>query len=497
LCLLLVGCDSAPDTPCDDVSCSGHGACEETEEGGARCDCDEGYEPSTDGLECWGVADGDADADGDGDADTSLDGDVDDADPIDSDLESESDSGEDADLDSSTDAHPLVDRDDDGVPDINDNCPDEPNPGQLDDDDDGLGNLCDNCSDEINPDQRDWDADGVGDACDPTFEPCTGATEEGACRGRISLNGGRRIYYYRNYSVNPGDAGSYPHIHRAVIVQHGNGRTAWSYYNSMATAAESVGALVNTLVLAPHFQTSGDFGGDVPGDHHVWTSSGWKQGDDSTTRPRISSFEVYDRIILERLADRDWYPNLTEVVITGHSAGGQFTQRYAVGTETDDDSDVEHLAFRFVVANPGSYLYIDEHRWDGTSESPSFVFEVPDGTDCDSSYNDYKYGFDDISSGHYMRETSAAERRANFRRRVITYLIGERDVELEDLDTRCPAMLQGENRLRRGQIFFAFMEARHRPHSHDFVLVPGVNHSGRRMYTSATGVEVVFGVSVP
>ncbi|MFQ6092289.1 MAG: hypothetical protein ACE5OR_06345, partial [bacterium] len=59
-----------------------------------------------------------------------------------------------------------VDRDNDGIPDIEDNCPDDPNPDQADRDGDGVGDVCDNCSDVSNPDQADEDNDGVGDFCD-------------------------------------------------------------------------------------------------------------------------------------------------------------------------------------------------------------------------------------------------------------------------------------------------------------------------------------------
>ena len=39
------------------------------------------------------------------------------------------------------------------------------NPSQTDTDDDGLGDLCDNCPGEPNPVQQDCDGDGYGDAC--------------------------------------------------------------------------------------------------------------------------------------------------------------------------------------------------------------------------------------------------------------------------------------------------------------------------------------------
>lgn len=64
------------------------------------------------------------------------------------------------------------DTDQDGVPDMSDNCPTVYNPpeadgSQLDSDADGVGDLCDNCKDVPNPDQANSDADPPGDACDP------------------------------------------------------------------------------------------------------------------------------------------------------------------------------------------------------------------------------------------------------------------------------------------------------------------------------------------
>ena len=58
------------------------------------------------------------------------------------------------------------DEDNDGIIDTDDNCPTTPNPGQEDVDGDGIGDACDNCPNVANPGQEDIDNDGVGDVCD-------------------------------------------------------------------------------------------------------------------------------------------------------------------------------------------------------------------------------------------------------------------------------------------------------------------------------------------
>ena len=75
------------------------------------------------------------------------------------------------------------DRDEDGLCEQEDNCPQIFNPEQLDIDADGLGDACDNCPATVNAGNEDVDGDGIGDACDKLT--CTPA-EDGleVCNGR-------------------------------------------------------------------------------------------------------------------------------------------------------------------------------------------------------------------------------------------------------------------------------------------------------------------------
>lgn len=73
-----------------------------------------------------------------------------------------------------------LDDDNDGIPDVDDNCPLLANADQTDTDGDGFGDACDtdddndgvpdaidNCPLVANPGQEDSDSDGIGDLCDP------------------------------------------------------------------------------------------------------------------------------------------------------------------------------------------------------------------------------------------------------------------------------------------------------------------------------------------
>ncbi|MCP3902731.1 MAG: lamin tail domain-containing protein, partial [Planctomycetes bacterium] len=84
------------------------------------------------------------------------------------------------------------DNDGDRIPNVLDNCDDDPNPDQADCDGDGIGDLCepdgdgdgvpddcDNCPGDSNPDQADCDNDGAGDVCEILEGSQTDANQNG------------------------------------------------------------------------------------------------------------------------------------------------------------------------------------------------------------------------------------------------------------------------------------------------------------------------------
>ena len=100
------------------------------------------------------------------------------------------------------------DRDLDGIPDKNDNCPDSDNADQLDADNDGVGDDCDpdadndgipniedNCPLIANPEQMDDDHDGTGDACFRNYDGDSVPDEFDTCprNAKIDTTGGLKL----------------------------------------------------------------------------------------------------------------------------------------------------------------------------------------------------------------------------------------------------------------------------------------------------------------
>lgn len=81
------------------------------------------------------------------------------------------------------------------------------------------------------------------------------------------------------------------------------GSASGNYATVVASArrAEASGidaeTLRTTLLVAPQFPA--DSAGDIPEDRHRWTRTGWASGDNSVTRPAVSSYAVLDQLVAE------------------------------------------------------------------------------------------------------------------------------------------------------------------------------------------------------
>jgi hypothetical protein len=273
-------------------------------------------------------------------------------------------------------------------------------------------------------------------------------------------------------------------IEHAVIVIQGNQRQPENYYQNMHHAAQNAGASSNTIILAPNFMIPED---DPKDDEIYWDdSNGWKQGDKSTRDRsiRISSFKVMDQI-LYKLVEPGKFPNLKSIIIIGHSAGGQFVQRFACGSQAERMIDIP---IRYISANPSSYLYLDGARvLEGTVDH----FSIPN-TSCED-YNKYKYGLEGMNS--YMQALGANQIREQYRSRDVVYLLGNQDdnPNSDDLDTSCPAALQGNNRLERGLIYYNYLRYYYGSHRHTCLVVDGVGHDSYAMFNSPKCIDAVFG----
>ena len=290
-------------------------------------------------------------------------------------------------------------------------------------------------------------------------------------------------------------------ITNVVLVLHGHSRDAVDYLHY----AEDAGALTDgsvygqTAIVAPQFVTDVDLAAfDLEkSDNLYWSSPGWAKGATSNRNPYdrpflISSFAVADQM-LTFVASQ--YPNLQTISLLGHSAGGQWVQRYAAGGSAQDL--ISGVTFQYVVTNPSSYMYFSRERAEANSLD---VFSVPNAsthlygvTDC-PNYDDYKYGLNRLNS--FMNSTGKANLLSNYDNRTVVIFLGDNDtIRDEVLDVSCAGDLQGRNRYERGLTFFNHSVAvfgQQLTSRHKVKVVSGVGHSGSDMITSSCGLLLLF-----
>jgi pimeloyl-ACP methyl ester carboxylesterase len=273
-----------------------------------------------------------------------------------------------------------------------------------------------------------------------------------------------------------------PGITRAILVLHGRLRNADVYYRSARTAQAAAGeAGKATIMIVPQFLAGIDVEAfHLPPDTLRWSLEGWEGGEPAEGPTPASSFDALDAI-LARLADRRLFPDLKQVVVAGHSGGGQVVQRYAIAGRGEAALVGENIGVRYVVANPSSYAYFRAER-----PEPQIAASCP-------GYNNWKYGMD--LRPPYLAAATPDELEQHYVAHHVVYLLGTLDTNPNHpaLDRSCMAEAQGPFRYARGHAYVAAMAAGDAGTPNHRVLdVPGVGHDGDRMLTSHCGLAALF-----
>ena len=278
-----------------------------------------------------------------------------------------------------------------------------------------------------------------------------------------------------------------PHVTRAIVIFHGKGRNAEGYFRSGKDAVDAAGkAGRGTVVIAPQFLAEEDAEA-----HHLdpsflrWHHQHWEGGENAVGPAAISSFDAIDAV-LAQLADRSRFPDLAQVVLAGHSGGGQILQRYAVVGRGEEALTKLGVRVRYVIANPSSYVYFSEDRPQNTGGFAPY-------TGSCKGFNRWKYGLQEAPP--YVGQSSLAEMEESYSRRDVIYLLGTADTDPHhpDLDVSCEGEAEGPYRLARGTAYFAYLKARHAEgFAQRLWEVPGVAHDERGMFHSQCGMEALF-----
>lgn len=311
--------------------------------------------------------------------------------------------------------------------------------------------------------------------------PCVTATT--ACTEWVRLGPGQsQSLIYRTHGLNERNE----NITRALIVVHGAGRDADNYFRTGVAAAFLAGALEDTIVISPRFASNNNAGcRDKLATNEVnWPCNGdsWRSGGTATNDDKLTSFDLADEL-LRQLARKESFPNLRSIVFSGHSAGGQFANRYGMANQVHDKAG---LPVTYVVANPSSYAYLDPER--PTADGKDMQ-SFGDARNC-TTYDSWPYGVNRRSG--YSNRLTVDQLRKQLASRPVTYLLGELDtLPIAGFDSSCPAMAQGPTRLARGQAFANYVNKKYNA-QHKTTVVPACGHNARCVFTSEPALPILF-----
>jgi pimeloyl-ACP methyl ester carboxylesterase len=269
-----------------------------------------------------------------------------------------------------------------------------------------------------------------------------------------------------------------------IIMIHGGGLNAINTFEIGQQFIESLKMSKDRfLVLAPQIIESVK----VKEKGMLFWDEKWKGGGMSLSTglnkdlPSLSSFEVIDRLIDVAIKLN---PGIHRIIILGHSAGGQFVVRYAAINSRHDSLELQGVSVRYVVANPSSYPYLDETRYQLNSKGEILKIQREELMNC-PRYNRYKYGLEELYG--YAEALPSQLIRTRLLTRSVIFVLGTADTDRNwSLDKSCEGEAQGENRYQRGLLYkhhLGYFVKTSPKSQHIWLEIPEVGHDATEIFT--------------
>ena len=334
---------------------------------------------------------------------------------------------------------------------------------------------------------------------------------------KTASNKGGTLGFYASETFTNGNATLNSSITAVLIVIHGYSHDVSKTFNA-AIAAAKTDNLRSTLVVAPLFQVDDanaqkcrtlDQHASQSGDL-IWNCNSWMAGGAAQNAAEMTSFEALDQLA-EQIVQR--YPGIQTVTIAGFSAGAQMVQHYIPFSQVNAKS----YALRFVIADPGTWLYFDQQR-----PQPTIADKPVSWAECDldgktdfgkcsvkmriaqamvsncAGYNDWKYGTEKLPQALSQNRSAEFARKA-YQAADVTYLEAALDsgsskkASHKILDKSCGAALQGPFRLHRGLAYHLYdQQILASPHHRMMEIVPDCGHNVACVFPSDIGRKALF-----
>ena len=290
-------------------------------------------------------------------------------------------------------------------------------------------------------------------------------------------------------------------VEHVILAIHSSNHDAFMVYNNCMGLVDSYGDLSKrTLVIAPQFLMEKHLESSPDKNLLFWKVYPFWGSSISTTKSagrdlRISAYSILDQVISD-IFSKATFPNAQRLTILGHSAGGQLVNRFAASNTVEfDAARPAGVHCRYIVMNPSSYVYFSPKRSvDGSTRG----FSIPPRKVIEShpGYNNYGYGLDKLYSYHRNKGLTAEKIRQTYPQRNVIYLLGEEDCVADaSMSTHPHAMLQGDNRLDRGKIYYGHLIDEFGPgirNTQQIAIIPEVGHSGKQTILSRQGHRFIL-----